>query len=66
MFGFFKKLFIGLLNACATGSFDESLASNFKGHIKCILLNNQICQARPTLVNIKYNVTSLLSIYCLC
>ena len=37
------------------GSFVESLASNSKGHVKCASLNNQPCQARPTIVDINFN-----------
>ena len=37
------------------GSFVESLASNSKGHVKCASLNNQPCQARPTIVDIDLN-----------
>ena len=36
----FKIMFIGLLSACTTGSFGESLASNSEGCIKCVSLNN--------------------------
>ena len=43
-------MFIGLLNACTTRSFGESLASNFEGHIKCVSLNNCQCQAGQTLI----------------
>ena len=32
MFEFKKKMFIEFLSTCTMGSFDESLASNFKGH----------------------------------
>ena len=55
MFGFIQKLFIGLLSSCISGRFDGSLASNSKGPIKCVSLNNQPCQARPTLVIINSN-----------
>ena len=48
-------MFIGLLSVCITGSFGESLASNSKGYIKCASLNNQPCQARPTIVDIDLN-----------
>ena len=42
MFGFFKKMFTGLLSVCAIGSLGESLAS--KGPIKCVSLNNLSCK----------------------
>ena len=51
MFGFIKKMFIGLLSPC-TISFDESLVSNLKGPIKCAPLDNQPCQTRLTVVNV--------------
>ena len=68
MFGFLK-MFIGFLSTCKIGFFGESLAFNSKGHIKCVSLNNQSCQARPTLVetplllvliNVVENVTQLM------
>ena len=31
------------------------LASDSKEHIKCVSLNNQLCQARPILVNVDSN-----------
>ena len=37
MFGFIKKMFIGLSSICAVGSFCESLVSNSKGSIKCVI-----------------------------
>ena len=52
-----KKMFIGLLNVCAIGSFGESLVSNSKGPLKCLTLNNQPCQARPMVVNINSDET---------
>ena len=52
MFRLIKKVFITLLITCTTGLFDGSLASNSKGHIKCVSSNKQPCQARPTLVDI--------------
>ena len=55
MFGFIKKMFIGVLRACTIGCLGESLASNSKGHLKCVSLNNRLCQARPILVNINSN-----------
>ena len=53
--GLLKKVFIGLLSVCSTGSSGESLVSNSKGHIKYVSLNNWPCPARPTLVNINSN-----------
>ena len=50
MFGFVKKMFIGLLRIWAIGRFGASLASNYKEPIKCISLNNETCKARPTLL----------------
>ena len=38
MVGFIKTIFIKLLNACAIGSFAESLISNLKRPIKCVSL----------------------------
>ena len=52
MFGFNEKIFIGLLSVCTIRSFGASLTSNYKEPIKCVSLNNQPCQARPTFVNI--------------
>ena len=46
MFGFMKKIFIGLL------TFGGSWACN---SIKYVFLDNQPCQARPTLVDINSN-----------
>ena len=40
MFGFVKKMFIGLLTACIIGSFGEPLIFHSKGHIKCVSINN--------------------------
>ena len=55
MFGFTKKLFIELLSAYKIVNFDKPLGSNSKESIKCVSLNNQPCQSRPTLVGINYN-----------
>ena len=57
MFGFIKKMFIGLSSPCTRGSFGESLAFNSKGHIKCESINNQPCQTRPTLVDINSDLS---------
>ena len=40
MFGFVKKMFIGLLTTCIIGSFGEPLIFHSKGHIKCVSINN--------------------------
>ena len=47
MFGFIKKMFIGLLSAWTTGEFGESLVFDSKRPIKCVSLNNQPCKTRP-------------------
>ena len=57
MFGFIKKMFIGLLSACTIGQFAESLVSNLKGPIKYVSLNNQPCQIRPEIGNINADKT---------
>ena len=41
MFGFIKMC-IGLLRVCTIGHFGKSLASDFKGPIKYVSLNNQL------------------------
>ena len=51
MFEFLLKMLIDLLNASTTGSFDDLLASNSEGCIKCVSLNNKPCHARLTLIN---------------
>ena len=48
----FIKMCIGLLRVCTIGHFGKSLASDFKGPIKYVSLNSQLCQARLTLVAI--------------
>ena len=45
IFGFIKKLFIGLLTSIANAS----------SHTKCISLNNQQCIIQPTLINLHLN-----------
>ena len=57
MFQFIKNLFIRLLFVYIIGSFGESLPSILKGATKCVSLNNQPCQARPTLVDINTSKT---------
>lgn len=48
-------MFIELLSSCTVGIIDASLASNSKESIKCVSLNNEPCQTRPTPVNINSN-----------
>ena len=43
-------MFIELLSACTIVPFGESLAFNSNEPIKCVSLNNQPCQARPTFI----------------
>ena len=40
MFGLIKKIFIGLLTGLVNGS----------NHVKCVLLTNQICVIKPTII----------------
>ena len=42
-------MLVRLLSVCILVSFNESLASNYKGPIECISLNNRKCQTRPKL-----------------
>ena len=55
MFRFIYKILTGLLSSCTTADLGELLASNPKGHIKCVSLNNQPCHARPALAYINSN-----------
>ena len=55
MFGFIKKMFIGLLSVCTIGSFGVLLVFNSKGTLKFLALNSQPRQLRPTLININSN-----------
>ena len=48
---------IGLLSACTTVRFGQSLAANSGKNTKCVSRNNQRCKARPTLVDITSNKT---------
>lgn len=57
MFGFIEKIVIGLFSTCTIGSLDEPLSSNLKRLMKCVLLNNQPCKARPIIVNINSDKT---------
>ena len=61
MFQFIKEMLIGLLSACTRLGFSGSVPSNYKESIKCVSLNNQPCQARPTLVNINCDETPFFS-----
>ena len=45
MFGFFEKMFNGLLTRVVNGS----------NHTKCVSLKNQQCITRPTLINLHPN-----------
>ena len=55
MFGFIRKIFIEILSGI--GSFGELLASNSETPMKCVSLNNELCQTRPTIVNINSDET---------
>ena len=50
MFGFIRKMFIALSSVCTQVNFSGSLPP--KKPIKCLTLNNRLCQGRPRLVNI--------------
>ena len=51
------KKIIGLLSVCTAGIFNRLLTSNSEERVKYVSLNNRLCQARPTLVNINLNET---------
>ena len=57
MFGFVKKMFIGLLSVCTTGRFCDLFTSRLREPIKRVYLNNQPCQAIPIIVDIKPDKT---------
>ena len=57
MVWFIKKMFIGLLSVWTMWSFGESLVSNSKVPIKYVSLNNYLCQATVTLVNVSSSET---------
>ena len=63
MFGFLEKMFIGLLSACTSVNFGESLVSKFERITNGVSLNNQSCQTKSTLVNISSNETLFFIIY---
>ena len=48
-------MFVVLVSVFTAGVFDRSLASNTEGRIKYVAPNNQLFQARPTLLNINTN-----------
>ena len=48
MFGFIKKMLIGLLSVSTIGSFRESLFPNLKRPINCV---SQPWKARPAFIN---------------
>ena len=50
----FKKILIRLSSICTAGVLDRPSASSSKEPIKCISLNNQPSQGRPTLDDINY------------
>ena len=53
----YQKKFIELLNVTTIERFFESLVFNPKGLIKYVFLDNRLCQARPALVNTKFDET---------
>ena len=53
----YQKKFIELLNVSTIERFFESLVFNPKGLIKYVSLDNRLCQARPALVNTKFDET---------
>ena len=57
MVWFIKKMFIGLLSVWTMWSFGESLVSNSNIPIKYVSLNNHLCQATVTLVNVNSSET---------
>ena len=57
MYGFIKRVFIGLLSVCILIRFGRPLASNYKQPIKCVSLTNRPCQTRSTLFNVNSNET---------
>ena len=59
-------MFTELLSAFTKGGFDESLVINFKEPTRCVSLNNQPCQARPSLVDINSKKTLFCLFYCQC
>ena len=57
VFGFIKKIFVGLLSVCVIERFGPLLAFNYTERIKCVSLIYQLCQIWPTLVNISSDDT---------
>ena len=57
MFGFIKKIFIGLLTSVVNAS----------NHTKCVSLNNDQCMVQSTLINVHPNEYSqVLRYYQIC
>ena len=50
-------MLIRLLSVCTIGSFNESLASNYKERINCVSLKNQSYKARPALFGVNSKET---------
>ena len=48
-----------IIKCLHTSDFKRIITSNYKEPIKCVTLNNQPCQARPTLFNINSDETLL-------
>ena len=57
MFSFIKTIFFRLFSVCTIRTFGELLFFNLKRPIKCVSLNNQPCETKPTIVNINSNKT---------
>ena len=53
----YSKIFIRLVIVSIIRSFGRLLASNSKGSIKCVSLNNQPCHSRTALVDTNFNET---------
>ena len=45
------------MRVCSVEDFGDSLACSSQGPMKCVPLNNQKCQVRPTLVDINFDKT---------
>ena len=66
MLGFIKKIFFVLLNFFEIVRIGVLLASNCKEPIKCISLNNQLCQTKPILVNFYFDETLPITVISTC
>ena len=55
MFGFIKKIFIGLLPSAVVNTFSNA---------KCVSLSNQKCTSQPTLINLHPNEYTKGLCYC--